>query len=388
MAVVMLSRTFDDNRLIQIAVLIAWAVTGMALGSLFAALQQHPRRLLGFVPPGATGLTITLMVAASTDLPSDLLYAAFGFMVGLVNFPLSVTYQIVLPPNARANGMAIRIIIDYLVAALAAVIVFWSIYYAAVLPTTLIWLIAVVTLVVTLASWWIFRREAVEATLEVVFLVLYRIRVAGPGVDTFPMRGPVIVVANHSGYLDPMWLAKVIPRSLIPMMTSYFFDVPALRWAMVYLADAIRVEYGVFRREVPELQTAVGVLDAGKCLVIFPEGRLRRTEEQPLRLFGQGIWHILRDRPNTPVVVCWIEGGWGSFFSYYKGPPTKNKPFDIRHPIGVAVGAPHVLDKAVLADHLQTRQYLMEQCAAARTYLGLEPVKFQQVEWETTEEVT
>jgi 1-acyl-sn-glycerol-3-phosphate acyltransferase len=218
--------------------------------------------------------------------------------------------------------------------------------------------------------------------MEIVVTVMYRIRAAGPGLDHFPLRGPVIVVANHSSYCDPIWLAKVVPRALIPMMTSVFFDHPVLRWTMIYLADAIRVEASGFRRNIPELQTAIAALDAGKCLVIFPEGRLRRTDDQPLKLFGQGVWHILRERPNTPVVVCWIEGGWGSFFSYFKGGPTKNKRVDLRRPISIALGDPHILGEEVLADHRQTRQYLMEQCLAARKYLGLEPFAMQQVEVE------
>jgi 1-acyl-sn-glycerol-3-phosphate acyltransferase len=169
-------------------------------------------------------------------------------------------------------------------------------------------------------------------------------------------------------------------------MTSVFFDHWLLRWTMIYLADAIRVEAAGFRRDIPELQKAIDALDAGKCLVIFPEGRLRRTQEQPLKLFGQGIWHILRERPNTPVVVCWIEGGWGSFFSYFNGPPTKNKPFDFGRPLDIAVGEPRKLGEEILADHRKTRQYLMEQCLEARRFLGLEPLTLEQAEVESSEE--
>jgi 1-acyl-sn-glycerol-3-phosphate acyltransferase len=159
-----------------------------------------------------------------------------------------------------------------------------------------------------------------------------------------------------------------------------------LRWTMIYLADAIRVEAAGFRRDIPELQKAIDALDAGKCLVIFPEGRLRRTQEQPLKMFGQGVWHILRERPETPVVVCWIEGGWGSYYSHFNGPPTKNKKLDIAHPIGVAVGEPHAIDAEILADQRKTRRYLMEQCLAARQYLALEPLALHQVELEAADE--
>jgi len=249
-----------------------------------------------------------------------------------------------------------------------------------------LWLVAGTAGGATLAAWWVFRREVWEQAIELIFAVMYRFRVAGPGLGQFPLKGPVIVVANHSSWLDPMWLAKVLPRTMIPMMTSVFFDRWLLRWTMIYLADAIRVEAAGFRRDIPELQKAIDALDAGKCLVIFPEGRLRRTQEQPLKLFGQGIWHILRERPNTPVVVCWIEGGWGSFFSYFHGPPTKNKPFDFAHPLGIAVGEPRKLDEEILTDHRKTRQYLMEQCLEVRRFLGLDPLTLQQAEVGSSEE--
>jgi len=158
-----------------------------------------------------------------------------------------------------------------------------------------------------------------------------------------------------------------------------------LRWMMVHLAGAIRVQAGKFRRDVPELREAIAALDRGECLLVFPEGSMRRKDEVPLRMFGQGIWHILRERPETPVVVCWIEGGWGSYFSYRAGPPTRNKRLDIRRPIRIAVAAPQTIAADMLSDHRRTRAYLMEQCGAARSYLGLEPIAVRPEESETVE---
>ena len=97
-----------------------------------------------------------------------------------------------------------------------------------------------------------------------------------------------------------------------------------------------------YRREAPELREAVAALDRGECVLIFPEGYMRRRVERPLRQFGQGVWHILRERPQTPVVVCWIEGGWGSYTSYYNGPPTVNKKVDWARHIDIGVSAPKV----------------------------------------------
>jgi 1-acyl-sn-glycerol-3-phosphate acyltransferase len=193
-----------------------------------------------------------------------------------------------------------------------------------------------------------------------------------------PLSGPLLVIANHTAWFDPLWLAKVLPRRLTPMMTSRFFDLPILHWLMRNIAGAIRVPAGRFRRAAPELQEAVAVLDHGGCVLLFPEGFMKRRPEQSLRQFGQGVWRILRQRPKTPVLVCWIEGGWGSFTSYCGGTPARNKSLDWRRPIEVALDRPQVLDPSLLADQQATRRYLMRACVAARRYLGLQPLCLQQ----------
>jgi 1-acyl-sn-glycerol-3-phosphate acyltransferase len=156
------------------------------------------------------------------------------------------------------------------------------------------------------------------------------------------------------------------------MLSSNFFDLPGLRWFMVHIFKAIRVEAGRIRRELPELEEAIRRLDEGRCVVVFPEGWMRRREEMPLRHFGQGVWHILRARPQTPVVVCWIEGNWGSCFSHKDGPPMKTKKFDLRRPIDIVVSEPHTLPADVLDDQQSTRGRLMRECLGLRRELGLE----------------
>lgn len=352
---------------------VVWIMVGLAVGSLLAGLVSHPRRVLGLVAPGAIGLAICLVMAAGTLEPSPTLLAALGVASGLINVPLASTYQADLPADARGNGMAVRNFADYLAVALATLLLGVLAGPLAVSPTTQMLLLAGIVALAALYAAWFFRRPTVELPLAVVFLVLYRIRGMGPGLDSFPRRGPVLVIANHCAWFDPLWLGKVLPRPLVVMMTSRFFDLPILRWLMVHLAGAIRVESGKFRRDVPELRAAVATLDRGDCLVVFPEGAMRRRDDQPLRMFGQGIWHILRERPATPIVVCWIEGSWGSYFSYYNGPPTRNKRFDWLRPIRIAVGAPHVVRNELLADQRATRLALMRECLDMRRQLGLEP---------------
>jgi 1-acyl-sn-glycerol-3-phosphate acyltransferase len=198
------------------------------------------------------------------------------------------------------------------------------------------------------------------------------VRAYGPGQYQIPLTGPAIVISNHAAWLDPIWLAKALPCRLTPMMTSRFFDLPFVGWVVRVLAKAIRVPDTGFRRETPEIQQAIERLREGHVVLVFPEGRMRRNEKQPLRRFGQGIYHILRDQPGIPVISCWIDGNWGSFTSFSGGPPTKNKKMDLWRPINIGVSEPIIVPTDILADANLTRRYMMQACLGARARLGLE----------------
>jgi 1-acyl-sn-glycerol-3-phosphate acyltransferase len=222
-------------------------------------------------------------------------------------------------------------------------------------------------------TWARLFRPLFELCIEPPLWLSYRIYGRGPGLADFPRTGPCLVIANHACWLDPIFLAKLLPRPTTPMMTARFYDLPIIRRLMVAFG-VIRVPEKALKKDAPEIQEAIAALDRGECVVIFPEGYLRRTEDRPLRRFGQGVWQILKARPNTPVFAAWIEGGWGSYTSYFNGKPTKNKKKDFRRPLGVGMSAAAAVPAEHLEGHLDTRIYLMNLVSAARKHLGLEPL--------------
>lgn len=222
-------------------------------------------------------------------------------------------------------------------------------------------------------SWARLFRPLFEFSLEVPAWLMYRLRGTGPGLSDFPKTGPCLILANHACWLDPLFLAAALPRPITPMMTARFYDLPVIR-QLVIRFGVIRVPEKALKKDAPEIQEAIAALDRGECVVIFPEGYLRRTEDRPLRRFGQGVWQILKARPNTPVFATWIEGGWGSYTSYFNGPPTKNKKKDYRRPIGVGMSVAVTIAPEELDEHLRTRLHLMNLVSEARRHLGLEPL--------------
>lgn len=330
---------------------------GFAAGGLILLLFWHRYRALGFVPPLLTVfLGLTVYGATTGEWVGGLLGAApGGAWVALAAYvPIR---------DAGVRWLAVGVIILLSVS---------SIFSFAVPDEWASWFVVGVTIAIVVAAWLLFFRPAFELFVEPLLWLMYRIRAAGPGLKQVPARGPVLVVANHACWFDPLFLAKVLPRPVTPMMTSRFYDLPVMSWLMRRVFHSIRVPEKPSKEEMPEaVREAIAALDRGECVVIFPEGFLRRAEEKPLRRFGRGVWQILAARPDTPVFCCWIEGGWGSYASYFNGKPTKNKKPDFRRPIGVGVSAPVVVDAATLANHLQTRVYLMNRVAEARQLLGL-----------------
>ena len=100
-------RTLDRGASDGLLYAMALIGVGAGLGCLTAAWQGHPRRSIGLVPVGATGLLLalawmTLLPPAETALPLIPCFA-LGFMGGLINVPLRAAYLAAVPADARAS---------------------------------------------------------------------------------------------------------------------------------------------------------------------------------------------------------------------------------------------------------------------------------------------
>jgi 1-acyl-sn-glycerol-3-phosphate acyltransferase len=333
---------------------------GYLMGALLPIVQKYPMRQFGLLPWAAIFSCILLGIhwlAPGQEWPVYLL----GGVLGLTHIPPRNFLLVAAPAFQRGRAMSLMVLSQAIGVLLGATLLKFA--------APVVWFVATLGLT-ALAIRFLFR-EMFEQLAEVILAPFYRIKGYGPGVDLWPLRGPVVVLANHSAWFDPIWLGKVIPLRMRPMMTARFYDLPGVRWLMVNVVHTIRVAESGFRREMPEVQTAIAGLAKGDTILIFPEGWLRRKEDHSLRRFGQGVYQMLKAHPQTPVVVCWIEGGWKSFASYFNGPPTKNKRMDFWRSIRIGISAPQVLSPELLADHKATRRHLMQACLQARTILGL-----------------
>jgi 1-acyl-sn-glycerol-3-phosphate acyltransferase len=348
---------------------VAAFVGGWSAGQLLPGLYWSRYRVLGFAAYATTAAAVVALAAGHPDGWRAWLAGVFAGLLG-------VAAGTVLWHRTRFRAESPRLAVAV---GVGAAIVIATAFVAAG-PTdpgvraVYRWLLVALTTWAAVQAWVTLLRPAIEVAAEPLVWLMYRVRTAGPGLAEFPRAGPVLVIANHAAWFDPLYLAKVLPRPVVPVMTARFFHLPVLRPILQHIVRVIVVPEAPIRRQAPEVQKVIEALDAGLVVIIFPEGYLRRKEEQLLRRFGQGVWQVLRDRPAIPVLACWIEGAWGSYASYQGGPPTKNKRFDVRRPIAIGVSAPEAVPAEMLADHLPTRIYLMNKVLEARKHLGLPPV--------------
>jgi 1-acyl-sn-glycerol-3-phosphate acyltransferase len=347
------------------------SLAGLIVGVLLWAWTTR-FRATGLVAWAAPILAIVLAITAGTGPTSPPLGALAGFLscVGL----LALFWHVASFPHRRLPVAVFNRL------AKPKTFVLFETLFAAFLytrlplqgPTDDLMVIALIpAILLALWSWATLHRAATEIFFEVPLTVAYAIRCGGPGLSQLPSVGPVLVVANHACWFDPLFVSKALPRPATPMMTARFYSIWFIRPLLKYIFRVIVVPESPMRREAPELKLAIAALDRGECVMLFPEGYLRRKEEIPLRRFGQGVWQILKDRPNTPVVACWVEGGWGAWCSFFNGLPTKNKKMDVRRPIRVGLSEPEAIPAELLGDHLRTRVYLMNRVRAVRGTLGL-----------------
>ncbi|MBY0512870.1 MAG: AMP-binding protein [Gemmataceae bacterium] len=173
---------------------------------------------------------------------------------------------------------------------------------------------------------------------RVLVRVLYRFRVYGR--EHVPASGGCLIVCNHVTYLDWLTLWAASPRPLTFVLWSTYDRHPLLALCLSWARGrAIRIHE---RTDQPHavaesLARVAAALDAGRAVLMFPEGRLTRSGH--LLAFGRGVEMILaRTTADVPVIPAGTHGLWGTQLSYERGRILWKWPKAWRPHVGVMFG--------------------------------------------------
>jgi 1-acyl-sn-glycerol-3-phosphate acyltransferase len=126
-----------------------------------------------------------------------------------------------------------------------------------------------------------------------------------------PSHGPAIIAANHNSHLDTLvllWLFPLLRVSDVHPIAAadYFCRNRWIRWLSLHLIGIVPVVRGGDRAEHDPLESCYRALEAGKVLLVFPEGT--RGEPEHMAEFKSGIWHLASRFPQVPVVPVFMHG--------------------------------------------------------------------------------
>jgi 1-acyl-sn-glycerol-3-phosphate acyltransferase len=141
------------------------------------------------------------------------------------------------------------------------------------------------------------------------------------GEQRAPQSGPLIVVANHHRFFDPVFVSMAVPRRVRWMAKKELFSFP-FRW-LFYFIGAFPVDRQGGGRAA--LRTAQSFLAEGRTLGIFPEGTRRKEGESLEAKSGAAMIAARSGAPVLPVFAGEIPGPAarlrGEKFRIYIGDP-------------------------------------------------------------------
>jgi len=317
---------------------------GIGCGAVLAGIWSRGKVELGLVPLGAVGIALMSMLLATVPggtagdpIGSGYYWSCFwllalGMAAGLYDVPLQAFLQERSPVESRGSIMAAYNFMAFS-GMLIASGVFWLLSGPLGLSArTIFFLGGLVTLPATFCIIRLLPFHTARLAVRFLADCLYRVRVEG--LENIPTGG-ALVVANHVSWADGVLLGLACPRH--PRMVA-FAEYFENRWFGWFGRLGRIIPIGSTRKSmVRSIRLVREALREGELVCIFPEGSITRSGE--LETFRPGFLSMLKGT-EIPVVPVYLDGLWGSIFSFKGGKFFWKWPKRWRYPVSIRFGRP------------------------------------------------
>ncbi len=131
------------------------------------------------------------------------------------------------------------------------------------------------------------------------------------GRDNLPTEGPVIVAANHNSHIDTLILLSLFSTKVLHNVrqvgaADHFLKTRMMSWISINIIGMIPIHRKKAGQGEDLLADSRAALEAGRILVVFPEGT--RGEAEEMAGFKTGVARLAKDFPDIPVVPIYIQG--------------------------------------------------------------------------------
>ena len=310
---------------------------GIMAGSLVAAYVNRGRVELGLVPIGAVLMPIVLygltQLAESDPEGLGFKLCCVGLGAGGAFFfvPLNAFLQDRAGEERRGRVVAAsNLLTNLFVIALIGLHAYLSNKLGLTAKDELLVMVIpcflLAVYVVALLPQALFR-----AVTIIVTRLVYRVQVNGA--SHVPREGGLLVLCNHVSYADPVLLGANFPRESQFLAFSGLGENRVMR-LIFRLTSTIPVSPVKAKDAIVRASER---LRAGEVVCLFPEGGISRLG--PMIGFKKGFELIAR-RGAAPVMPAYLDGAWGSIFSFADGRFFRKWPRSLPYPVRLRLGEP------------------------------------------------
>lgn len=150
-----------------------------------------------------------------------------------------------------------------------------------------------------------------KSTVRFLIAIFYRHKIYG--VEHIPEGGGMIV-SNHTSFLDPPIIGASFPGKIYFLARESLFKFPPFAWLLRQLCTH---PVGAGKGNINTFKIALDLIQKGKKVVIFPEGKRSRDGQLHRGQLGVGM---LVQRSRCRIVPIYIHGTYEAWNAEKKIP--------------------------------------------------------------------
>lgn len=345
------------------SIFMAAASLGMVLGFAAASWLLRKRIELGWVPMGGFAMTLSAVLLVFVNPEGWMFLVGLGllaFSSALFLAPLNAWMQDHYPANKRGELQSAVNLQDCFAGIAAVIGIELMIFLFGLLGLSAMagfrLQLVVIAACCALMSCYVLRilpADFIRLVVSAMMRSLYRIKFTGR--EHIPRSGGALLLPNHVTFADAFFISAATDRPVRFVMDESFMASKLIRLSAKLFGTV------TIRRDQPlvAIRATIEALAQGHLVVLFPEGQLSRTGG--LGEIERGCELIAR-KANAPLYPIWVDGSWGSIFSFERGRFLRKKPYRVPYGLSIAVGE---LIPSTKPDRALVQASLMKASAAA-----------------------
>lgn len=312
--------------------LLALGGVGIIIGSLYAGRVSKSFIEVGLIPVAATGLAVGLFLLpqAHSVWVLGALFIIYGIFGGLFIVPLESLIQF----NAKSNDAGVILAGKNFIAnvgMLLFLVITIGFAQLNLSSETILKLMGGVAAIGSAYTLFKLPQSFIKYAIRLALSQAYTLNVIG--LNHLPSTGGVLLLGNHTSWLDWAFLQMASPRPLRFLMERRIYEKRYLTW-FLNAFGVVPISHSGSKNALAKVSE---LLAAGEVVVIFPEGGISRNGQ--LGTFHKGF-ETLDTESHFQILPFYLWGLWGSKYSFSSDTYRKSSRLKRRRNITACFGTP------------------------------------------------